>query len=439
MRHLPNLYKNRFGVFYLRLYVDRKEQKISLRTKDWSLAKLLVSKFHFEQAMAAPKRFEADLSRGIFKTDGTPEDAKALAQFLENPAIAYRLKQAQPAQQAVPVANTPRLKPFFEAVEEYLETKKLKNADKTIQEKQRVYSDFLSLYPNLDTNEITKDHAVAYKNRLIKNKAGNSQINKKLSYLKDFLDYATDHGYYTSSNPFEGLSVEKTGKDSFSYDEFTDEELKTIFDSAKYGSFMNRPNYYWLPLLAVFSGARLNELAGTKVDDIYQTSGVWVLNIPPDRAKNKNSVRKIPLHKTLIEIGFLDYFERIKALKPFNNLLFPELLKREKYQEWRQNPFDIDYGKNGGRRFGEYLDELKITQKEKVFHSFRSTVINRLTNVLGIHPAHIMGLVGHIESSKIDFSSPHFQNYQKKKPIEFLAQMLNKLSYDFIDFEQFKR
>ena len=35
MHKLPNLLKSRHGVFYLRTFSDGKEQRRSLRTKDW--------------------------------------------------------------------------------------------------------------------------------------------------------------------------------------------------------------------------------------------------------------------------------------------------------------------------------------------------------------------------------------------------------------------
>jgi hypothetical protein len=70
----------------------------------------------------------------------------------------------------------------------------------------------------------------------------------------------------------------------------------------------------------------------------------------------------------------------------------------------------------------------------KVFHSFRSTFINRMT-YSNIHPAILMGIVGHYEQSKIDFSGAHFTNYQKKKPVEVLKSSIDRLSYELkLDF-----
>lgn len=442
MRTPPNLLKSRHGVYYLRLYHDSRELKRSLGTKDFALAKLRL--YQFQLAHMPLKKFEVDLAQGIFKTNGTPEDAQALATFLDRPEVAYRLKEASQARAVVgmaPVAQAPNLGPFLEVVEGYLAAKKLVNSNKTLLEKQKVYENFSNLFPNLDTNHITKDMAVAFKNRLLKTGAGNSILNKKISYLKDFLDYGIDHGFYKSVNPFIGLSVEKKGKNSFSYAEFTDEELKIIFTASAYQPFMGRrPNYFWLPLLALFTGARLNELAGMRLADIYRSSNVWVIYNPAERSKNENSIREIPIHKKLIEFGFLDYVEKVRISRPENGLIFPELATMERIQKAKKEGIEIDFGKNCGREFGNYLDlkSVNITDKKKVFHSFRSTFINRLTNVNGTHPAHIMGIVGHMESSKIDLSSPHFKNYQHKKPINLLKQAIDRLDYPFLNLTFFK-
>ena len=41
-----------------------------------------------------------------------------------------------------------------------------------------------------------------------------------------------------------------------------------------------------------------------------------------------------------------------------------------------------------------------------------------------------MGLVGHYEQSRIDFSSPHFTNYQKPKALQVLKSAMDELNYD---------
>ncbi|OZB68971.1 site-specific integrase, partial [Thiomonas sp. 13-64-67] len=199
-----------------------------------------------------------------------------------------------------------------------------------------------------------------------------------------------------------------------SYKEFTDEELRQIFDKKSYQEFMNKSNYFWLPILALFTGARIEELASLKTTQIKIEDGIFYIEL--EKAKNFNSIRKIPIHKKLIELGFIKYFEKVRN----GEQLFPELKSGKN-----------GFSKNCSRRFGLYLDKILIRNEQKVFHSFRSTFINRMT-LLNIHPSIIMAIVGHFEQSKLDFSSAHFKTYQQEKPIKILKENIDRLEFSFL-------
>ncbi len=149
-----------------------------------------------------------------------------------------------------------------------------------------------------------------------------------------------------------------------------------------------------------FRQARLLALASLRLDQLQREGGVWFFDI--QKAKNANSQRRIPLHRVVVESGFLVYVEDLRergATQPF-----PEL-----------KPGANGYGKNATCRFADYLDEHKIMDDRKAFHSFRHTFI-RMTD-LNVHPAMLMALVGHHDQSQVDFSSPHFVHYQHAKPL----------------------
>ncbi|WP_241172555.1 hypothetical protein [Burkholderia gladioli] len=89
------------------------------------------------------------------------------------------------------------------------------------------------------------------------------------------------------------------------------------------------------------------------------------------------------------------------------------------------NPAQTGTGKTWLRRFADYLGERKIVDDRKVFHSFRHTFINRMTE-LHTHPAMLMALIGHYDQVKVDFSSPHFANYQHAKPLVELKSTIDR-------------
>lgn len=162
-----------------------------------------------------------------------------------------------------------------------------------------------------------------------------------------------------------------------------------------------------------FRQARLLAPASLRLDQLQREGDVWFFDI--QKAKNANLQCRIPLHRVIVESGFLAYVKDLRergATQPF-----PEL-----------EPGANGYGKNVTRRFADYLDERKITDDRKVFYSFRHTFI-RLTD-LNVQPAMLMALVGHHDQSKVDFSSPHFVHYQHEKPLVELKVPLDRFDID---------
>lgn len=194
------------------------------------------------------------------------------------------------------------------------------------------------------------------------------------------------------------------------YKPYTDEELSLIFDPANLLA-LDKPCDFWLPLLGLFTGGRISELCQLKVSDIKQIDGIWSIDLNDEDAaqtlKTSAAVRKIPLPPQVIQIGFLDYLDLVR---PYGDTIFPYV---------QPDAFN-HYGKTPGRRFGEYLDRLKITSPNKVFHSFRSTSNNRLKQ-LGVGEETRCQFIGHEHdtvNSKV-YSTAHgvkylFENVSQK-------------------------
>ena len=86
----------------------------------------------------------------------------------------------------------------------------------------------------------------------------------------------------------------------------------------------------WLPLLAVFMGARQNEFASLRVSDIRQdpetqTLLMWIAReaAAGKRVKSDAGERVMPLHPQIIKLGFLDYVAQRKAEDGDKAWLFP--------------------------------------------------------------------------------------------------------------------
>ncbi|RZQ29295.1 hypothetical protein D8T36_05895 [Vibrio vulnificus] len=111
----------------------------------------------------------------------------------------------------------------------------------------------------------------------------------------------------------------------------------------------------------------MNELCQLYTDNVKKVNGIWCLDInadkPDQKLKSKSSWRVIPLHKKIIELGFIEYVQGLP-----NGLVFPTL----KYL-----PSD-GYGKYPSKWFSIQRDKAltKEEKNKKTFHSFRHTIAN---------------------------------------------------------------
>jgi integrase len=209
-----------------------------------------------------------------------------------------------------------------------------------------------------------------------------SSVNRHLGVITSFLNWAIKQGYITS-NVVEGKTLKQTIRPDRQRKAFSDEDLRLIFSHKKRGL---HSYCQWLPLLALYTGARIEELCSLYVSDIRQESEIWVFDFNTQhgrRLKNKYSERIVPVHAKLIDRGFLDYCLKRGQSKR----VFLELAKRE----------DI-FSADASRWFGRYRHRIGITDERKTFHSFRHTVIDHLKQKL-VEPHLIASLVGHAGGS----------------------------------------
>lgn len=238
MHKLPRLYRNRLGVYYLRLTCQGREVKRSLRTKDFKQAKIWALAFNLELAMTKPNTADFDLNveklkkldlilpdgtqlRDI-KTDEDVRLAKALVGDrlaaavpahgpLELPVFAPAVAAAIAAQAAT-LAPKKRGKPIADVIKLYKKEKALDNTARTIVAKERAFADFQTRSGARPMDEYSLDDAVAYKNALIDEGGSASRVNAKLSFLRDLFAYAVDNGHREGANPFETAKVSSKSK-----------------------------------------------------------------------------------------------------------------------------------------------------------------------------------------------------------------------------------
>lgn len=225
---------------------------------------------------------------------------------------------------------------------------------------------------------ITKADVLTFKNRMIEEGVTAANANAKLSCLRTLLGYAVENALL-DVNPADRINVLDKDKDRRKRKEFDLASLHRLFSSPVYVAD-ERPRQgrgeaaYWLPLIGLYTGARLEEIAQLRPKDVRQERYIdgedeeqtaWIICIVQEddlSTKNAISERRVPVHQELERLGFIRFAEKAQAAG--SKLLFPDL---------RPNK----YGKLGAK-WGEWWSRYRretcgITDRRIVFHSFRHT------------------------------------------------------------------
>lgn len=272
-----------------------------------------------------------------------------------------------------------------------------------------------------------------------------ANASKKIRMVKTFLIWAYKKKKLEQELD-ELLPVEKKDKkrdkSKEGFQPWTLPELKKIFERDTYPVDIGWK--YWTPILALFTGARANEIAQLQVADFMTTaSGIPCISITdledeeddegpidPDESetpiktvKNASSRRWVPIHPKLLELGLLSFVEGMKAKGEVR--LFPEL------------PYvrESRYGRKPSRYFSETTKKLGIYKKhKKVFHSFRST-LNGILMKNGMPQELREYVLGHTNDST------NVASYGKRledRPYELMLQWLSGVQFElnFVKWEE---
>ena len=238
-------------------------------------------------------------------------------------------------------------------------------------------------------------------------------VNAYLSAFQAFATWAANNGH-ASENVFTGTRLaNKTRDKTKRRDAFTPEQLRLLFKhlTTNPENLVRKEDHKWPTLIAMFTGARLNEVAQLHITDIKQLDAIWCIDINDDAGKalkNASSQRIVPIHKALIEAGLLDFVEQRKARGTVR--LFPAL----SYSA--QN----GYGRNVGRWFNEkLLPALELKQTTLVFHSLRHSMTTLLSRA-DVPETMVKAILGHGQTGVThnSYFKSGFAHEQLKREIE---------------------
>lgn len=248
--------------------------------------------------------------------------------------------------------------------------------DKTVQDMTRVVREFSEHSGGKPLEQTTRADVVAYRNALTGQGRRSKTVSKRIALLCALFNTVIDNGKFEKVNPAQ--RIKEPTDDSLPREPFERDELQRIFSAP---AFLGEREFkrkmgetgYWMPILGLYQGCRREELGQMTVGDVKSIDGIDCLvvtdlddegNLQADgskQLKNKSSRRQLPLHPQVVDLGFLDYVERIR--QQGHTHLFPNLKQRKDGK--RTDDF--------GRAFSEFIrKDLGIKNTSRVFHSFRN-------------------------------------------------------------------
>jgi integrase len=161
-------------------------------------------------------------------------------------------------------------------------------------------------------------------------------INKQLGAVQAIAAWAFANGVVPEdtawADPFARMRVqgEQSERTSFENADLRLLFAAPVFTKHEYPEGGRGVAAFWLPLLALFTGARQAELAGLTTADVQiepETSSP-LLYITSQaslgkRLKTKASERVIPIHTQLVKLGFLKYADELRKRDGAKAFLFP--------------------------------------------------------------------------------------------------------------------
>lgn len=235
-------------------------------------------------------------------------------------------------------------------------------------------------------------------------------INNRLRKLTALFNWCKSNGYI-NQNPLSGVKV-MTGAAKEARLSFTPADLETLLNlDTLRNEARKHACRFWLPLLARFTGARLEELCQLHTDDFCLVQNTPCIRIDDRREgqqlKNRTSRRIIPIHPMLLELGIQTYIDSVRASGA--SRVFPEL-----------EAVRGKYGYAPSKWFGRYRNKLGVSDPKKTFHSFRHTFVDDLREA-GVQDSIIKQLLGHADDSVT------FGIYGSRVPIKEMTRAIKKV------------
>lgn len=233
-----------------------------------------------------------------------------------------------------------------------------------------------------------------------------ANISEKLRHMMDFLNHCSTNDAVEknvmqnnakfSEKIYKNILKSTTKRKPFNADELN--SMLSLMEAEIDGLGFNAESFY-IPLIALYSGMRVEEICKLKTKDIVLENDVYCFNIN-GAVKTENSIRCVPIHNNLL--NRFDFLKYVKSREK-NEFLFTlspleiKTTKKTKYSHYFLRDFT---------RFRDgFVTEERIENDLISFHSFRHTFATRLHQSVVPYTI-ISALLGH----RLDTVMQMFEN-----------------------------
>lgn len=200
------------------------------------------------------------------------------------------------------------------------------------------------------------------------------------------------------------------------------EQLLEMFNP-KHTYFKDNPDAFWACMIALFTGARINAAITLQYKDILVKDGINCIQFRSDhkikQLKNEASERLVPIHKQLLDLGFVDYVNKQKAKSKAEDTDFIIKKCQTKSGEYNNKFFT--------RELSPFFMDIKVKKGNNDgydFHSFRKNLSIALQDA-GVGATYINDIIGWEGKTTME------QSYSNHTLTQ-INDELNKFSYDFL-------
>lgn len=180
---------------------------------------------------------------------------------------------------------------------------------------------FEKQFGNVPVSQIDRDKGDTFRTWLQQQGSASKTASDRFTWVKTLLTYADRDLGLIPRNPWHRLALAnqtESRRRPWKLDElrgFFGQPLFTAY-AIPSGAKAGADAAYWIPLIGLFTGATVSELAQLRCQDIDADGVVPTLRITDEgenmSTKNAYRVREIPIHSELIRLGFLEYATTIR-------------------------------------------------------------------------------------------------------------------------------